>query len=156
MHHAYVVFNARGRWTGFCTGDGVAWGGATDTPTTSGADALKTAKTMPAKFVKSNGLDGMDVDYEGLQAVNKGDGKAEKWVTSSTADPAQEAAEGPLAQWLAPNKQFAAGAYVKINKNVGSLTDWCNVQFYNQGICTTCQSLISKPGGVTSSALGCS
>ncbi|KAI1790906.1 chitinase [Ganoderma leucocontextum] len=127
--------------------------GSTDTPTTSGANAVKTANTM-AKFVKSHGLDGLDVDYEDLAAMNKGDGKAEKWVTSFTQTLRKTLPKGkyilthaPLAPWLAPNHQFAAGAYVKINKNVGSLIDWYNVQFYNQGLYTTCESLISKSGG---------
>ncbi|PIL26071.1 hypothetical protein GSI_11825 [Ganoderma sinense ZZ0214-1] len=127
--------------------------GATDLPTTSGASAANTANTM-AKWVKSNGLDGIDVDYEDLTAMNKGDGKAEKWVSDFTTTLRKTLPKGqyilshaPLAPWLAPNNQFKAGAYVKINKNVGSLIDWYNVQFYNQGIYTTCESLISKSGG---------
>ena len=104
--------------------------GATDTPTTSGADAVGTANTM-AKWVKSNGLDGIDVDYEDLTAMNKGDGKAEKWLTSFTQTLRKTLPKGqyilthaPLAPWLAPNNQFKAGAYVKVNKDVGSLIDW--------------------------------
>ncbi|PIL32398.1 hypothetical protein GSI_05644 [Ganoderma sinense ZZ0214-1] len=47
--------------------------GATDTPTTSNADPVGTANTMAA-FVKSNSLDGIDVDYEDLAAMNRGTG----------------------------------------------------------------------------------
>ena len=104
--------------------------GATDLPTTSGANAVNTANTM-AKWVKSNGLDGIDVDYEDLTAMNKGDGKAEKWVSDFTTALRKTLPKGkyilshaPLAPWLAPSNQFKAGAYVKINKNVGSLIDW--------------------------------
>ncbi|KAI1792629.1 glycoside hydrolase [Ganoderma leucocontextum] len=127
--------------------------GSTDTPTTAGANAVDTAHTM-AKFVKSNGLDGIDVDYEDLQAMNKGDGAAEKWVSTFTQTLRKTLPKGqyilthaPLAPWLAPSHQFAAGAYVKINKNVGSLIDWYNVQFYNQGLYGDCQGLLHSSGG---------
>ncbi|PIL36453.1 hypothetical protein GSI_00142 [Ganoderma sinense ZZ0214-1] len=127
--------------------------GATDTPTTSGANAVNTANTM-AKWVKSNGLDGIDVDYEDLSAMNKGDGKAEKWVSDFTSTLRKTLPKGkyilshaPLAPWLAPSHQFKAGAYVKINKSVGSLIDWYNVQFYNQGLYGDCTGLLTKSGG---------
>ena len=110
--------------------------GATDTPTTSGANAVNTANTM-AQWVKSNGLDGIDVDYEDLAAMNRGDGAAEKWVSDFTTTLRKTLPKGqyilthaPLAPWLAPSHQFAAGAYVKINKNVGSLIDWVRLSFY--------------------------
>ena len=104
--------------------------GETDQPTTSGADPVGTANTM-AQFVLTNGLDGIDVDYEDLTAMNKGDGAAEAWVSTFTQTLRQQLPQGqfilshaPLAPWLAPNPQFAAGAYVTINKNVGSLIDF--------------------------------
>ena len=91
---------------------------------------MNTANTM-AQWVKSNGLDGIDVDYEDLAAMNRGDGAAEKWVSDFTRTLRQTLPQGqyilshaPLAPWLAPNHQFAAGAYVKINQDVGSLIDW--------------------------------
>ncbi|KAI8974525.1 glycoside hydrolase [Trametes punicea] len=127
--------------------------GATDTPTTSGADPVGTANTM-AQFVTANGLDGIDVDYEDLAAMNKGDGAAEQWVTTFTQTLRQTLPQGqfilthaPLAPWLAPNAQFAAGAYLTINKNVGSLIDWYNIQFYNQGLYTDCDGLLNTSGG---------
>ncbi|KAI1792601.1 glycoside hydrolase [Ganoderma leucocontextum] len=127
--------------------------GSTDTPTTSNADPVGTGNTM-AKFVKDNKLDGIDVDYEDLQAMNKGDGAAEKWVTTFTQTLRKTLPTGqfilthaPLAPWLAPNNQFAAGAYVTINKNVGSLIDWYNVQFYNQGLYANCEGLLTTSGG---------
>ena len=109
--------------------------GATDTPTTSNADPTSTANTMAA-FVKTNGLDGIDVDYEDLTAMNKGDGAAEAWVTTFTQTLRQKLPQGqfilthaPLAPWLSPNAQFAAGAYVTINKNVGTLIDFVSVRY---------------------------
>nr|VWO97811.1 Lmo1883 protein [Ganoderma boninense] len=142
--------------------------GATDTPTTSGANAFNIANTM-AQWVKSNGLDGIDVDYEDLTAMNRGDGAAEQWVSEFTTTLRETLPKGqyilshaPLAPWLAPNSQFAAGAYVTINNNVGSLIDWFeyngtadsddirpqyNVQFYNQGLYTDCTGLLTSSGG---------
>ncbi|PIL36371.1 hypothetical protein GSI_00059 [Ganoderma sinense ZZ0214-1] len=127
--------------------------GATDTPTTSGANAVNAANTM-AQWVKTNGLDGIDVDYEDLGAMNRGDGAAEKWVSDFTTTLRKTLPQGqyilshaPLAPWLAPNHQFAAGAYVKINQNVGSLIDWYNVQFYNQGLYGDCAGLLTSSGG---------
>ncbi|PIL36385.1 hypothetical protein GSI_00073 [Ganoderma sinense ZZ0214-1] len=127
--------------------------GATDLPTTSGANAVSTANTM-AQWVKTNGLDGIDVDYEDLTAMNKGDGAAEKWVSDFTTTLRKTLPQGqyilshaPLAPWLAPHHQFAAGAYVKINQNVGSLIDWYNVQFYNQGMYADCAGLLTSSGG---------
>ena len=63
--------------------------------------------------------------------MNRGNGAAEKWVTTFTQTLRKTLPQGqyilthaPLAPWLAPNHQFAAGAYVTINKDVGSLIDW--------------------------------
>ncbi|TBU23822.1 chitinase [Dichomitus squalens] len=134
--------------------------GATDKPTSSGADPVGTANTF-AQFVLTNQLDGIDVDYEDLDAINKGDGAAEAWVTTFTSTLRQTLPQGqfilshaPLAPWLSPNAQFAAGAYVTINKNVGSLIDFYNIQFYNQGLYLDCAGLITTAGApFTGSAL---
>ena len=89
-----------------------------------------------AQFVTANQLDGIDVDYEDLTAMNKGDGAAEAWVTTFTQTLRQTLPQGqfipshaPLAPWLSPNKQFAAGAYLTINKNVGTLIDFVSVRY---------------------------
>ncbi|KAI0629140.1 glycoside hydrolase [Trametes polyzona] len=134
--------------------------GETDKPTTSGADPAKTAETM-AQFVLANKLAGIDVDYEDLDAMNKGDGKAEAWVVEFTQTLRKKLPKGqfilshaPLAPWLAPNAQFKAGAYLTVNKKVGSLIDWYNVQFYNQGLYADCEGLLNKAGSpFTGSAL---
>ncbi|KAI0794033.1 glycoside hydrolase [Fomes fomentarius] len=129
--------------------------GETDKPTTTGADPVGTANTF-AQFILDNQLDGIDVDYEDLDAMNKGDGAAEAWVTTFTQTLRQKLPQGqfilshaPLAPWLSPNAQFAAGAYLTVNKNVGSMIDWYNIQFYNQGDTqyTDCEGLINTSGG---------
>ncbi|KAI0759992.1 chitinase [Trametes elegans] len=134
--------------------------GETDKPTSAGADPAGTAATM-AKFVLDNKLDGIDVDYEDLEAMNKGDGAAEKWVTVFTQTLRQTLPQGqfilshaPLAPWFSTNQQFAGGAYLTIDKNVGSMIDFYNVQFYNQGTYTDCESLLNTAtGSFTGSSL---
>ncbi|KAH8107404.1 glycoside hydrolase family 18 protein [Phellopilus nigrolimitatus] len=124
--------------------------GATDTPTTNGANAVNTANTIAA-WVKQYDLDGIDVDYEDEKAMNKGDGSAEKWLSSFTTQLRKELPQGqyilthaPLAPWFSPNK-FGGGGYLTVNKNVGNLIDWYNIQFYNQGTSeyTTCNGLLT-------------
>ena len=90
-----------------------------------------------AQFVLDNSLDGIDVDYEDLTAMNKGDGAAEAWVTTFTQTLRQTLPQGqfilthaPLAPWLSPNAQFKAGAYLTIHKNVGSMIDWVRLSFF--------------------------
>ena len=113
--------------------------GETDKPTTQGADPVATAGTF-SQFVIANALDGIDVDYEDLDAMNKGDGAAETWVSTFTKTLRTTLPQGqfilshaPLAPWLAPNAQFAAGAYVTINKNVGALIDFVSVSHVHCG-----------------------
>lgn len=50
--------------------------GSTDIPTTTGADPVATANAMAA-WVRQYQLDGIDVDYEDLDAFEIGDGSAE-------------------------------------------------------------------------------
>ncbi|KAF9006140.1 glycoside hydrolase [Cyathus striatus] len=123
--------------------------GSTDAPTTNGADPINTANTM-ANFVKQFDLDGIDVDYEDFDAINAGDGKAEAWLASFTRQLRVQLPQGqfilthaPVAPWFSPGK-FGGGAYLTVNQQVGSLIDWYNVQFYNQGTneYTTCSGLL--------------
>jgi len=39
---------------------------------------------------------------------------------------------GPVAPWFSPGGKFPGGAYLTIDKTVGDLIDWYNVQFYNR------------------------
>jgi len=124
--------------------------GSTDAPTSSGADPVATANTMAA-WVKQFGLDGVDVDYEDFNAINAGDGRAEAWLASFTRQLRVQLPQGtfllthaPVAPWFSPNK-FGGGAYLQVHSTVGSLIDWYNVQFYNQGSSeyTTCAGLLT-------------
>ncbi|KAH9852022.1 glycoside hydrolase family 18 protein [Lenzites betulinus] len=122
--------------------------GSTDVPTSSGNDPIGTANTIAA-WVKQWGLDGVDVDYEDFNAM--GAGTAENWLISFTKQLRSQLPAGsyiithaPVAPWFSPNI-WSGGGYLKVHQQVGSLIDWYNVQFYNQGSTeyTTCAGLLT-------------
>jgi len=125
--------------------------GSTDVPTSSGADPIATANTMAA-WVKQYDLDGIDVDYEDFNAFDAGTGAAENWLISFTKQLRSQLPAGqyiithaPVAPWFSPSL-WGGGGYLKVHNSVGSLIDWYNVQFYNQGQTeyTTCAGLLTS------------
>ncbi|TBU38070.1 glycoside hydrolase family 18 protein [Dichomitus squalens] len=126
----------------------VAAFGSTDVPTSTGADPVTTANNL-ASWVKTYGLDGVDVDYEDFNAMDGG--TAEAWIISFTTQLRSQLPAGqyiithaPVAPWFTPS-HYPGGGYLKVNSQVGSLIDWYNVQFYNQGATeyTTCAGLLT-------------
>ncbi|KAJ7224292.1 glycoside hydrolase family 18 protein [Mycena pura] len=124
--------------------------GSTDVPTSSNADPIATANTM-ANFTIAFGLDGIDVDYEDFNAFDAGDGKAEQWLISFTTQLRKNLPAGqfiithaPVAPWFSPSI-WGGGGYLRVHQSVGSMIDWYNVQFYNQGASeyTTCANLLT-------------
>ncbi|THU87981.1 glycoside hydrolase family 18 protein [Dendrothele bispora CBS 962.96] len=125
--------------------------GATDAPTSIGADPTTVANNVAA-FVREFDLDGVDVDYEDFNAMNAQDGSAEEWLTTFTIALRAQLPKGqfilthaPVAPWFSAAKFPGSGAYLTVDKNVGDLIDWYNVQFYNQGTTeyTTCDGLLT-------------
>ncbi|KAJ3795919.1 putative chitinase [Lentinula aff. detonsa] len=122
--------------------------GSTDLPTSK--DAKSTAATM-AKWVQDNDVDGIDVDYEDLNAMNAQDGKAEQWLIDFTNALRTQLPQGkyilthaPLAPWFSAS-HYKTGAYTKVHQEVGSKIDWYNIQYYNQGTeYTTCDGLLTS------------
>ncbi|GJJ14641.1 hypothetical protein Clacol_008907 [Clathrus columnatus] len=120
--------------------------GSTDTPTSSGTDPTQLAQTM-ATFVKNNGLDGIDIDYEDFNAISAG--TAVNWLSTFTKAlrdnlPAGQytISHAPVAPWFSPS---LGAPYLEVDKQVGSLIDFYNVQFYNQGSAyTTCSGLFDS------------
>ncbi|KAM5540643.1 hypothetical protein V8D89_005674 [Ganoderma adspersum] len=127
----------------------VAAFGSSDVPTSAGADPVTTANSL-ASYVKTYGLDGVDVDYEDFNAMDGG--TAEAWLISFTTQLRAQLpsssnyiiTHAPVAPWFSPT-HYAAGGYLKVHQQVGSLIDWYNVQFYNQGASeyTTCSGLLT-------------
>ncbi|KAF5387358.1 hypothetical protein D9757_005748 [Collybiopsis confluens] len=141
--------------------------GSTDVPTSTGADPVATANTMAA-WVIQFGLDGIDVDYEDFNAFDAG--TAEAWLVSFTKQLRTKLPQGSfiltharelsipskyssvtdlgrckaVAPWFSPNI-WPNGGYLAVNQQVGSLIDWYNVQFYNQGTneYSTCAGLLT-------------
>lgn len=128
--------------------------GSTEQPTTSGADPTALAQTMAA-WVKENQVDGIDIDWEDDDAMNKADGSAETWLVTFTKELRAQLPQGqyilthaPQAPWLSTGTQWNDKAYVTVNQEVGSMIDWYNVQWYSQGPgeYETCDKLINDSG----------
>ncbi|TFK80763.1 glycoside hydrolase family 18 protein [Polyporus arcularius HHB13444] len=123
--------------------------GSTDVPTSTGQDPVALANKLAA-WVKQWGLDGVDIDYEDFNAMDGG--TAENWLISFTKQLRSQLPAGdyiithaPVAPWFTPS-HYPGGGYLKVHQQVGSLIDWYNVQFYNQGSTeyTTCAGLITS------------
>ncbi|KAI8613809.1 glycoside hydrolase superfamily [Chytriomyces sp. MP71] len=122
-----------------------AYGGGVN-PTTDGQDPTADAQKLAA-FVKRNGFDGVDVDYEDEKALNGNGGEA--WLITFTTE-LRALLPRPYIITHAPQgphfslAQFPSGGYVKVDQAVGDLIDWYNVQFYNQGATaySTCEDLL--------------
>ncbi|KAN0130843.1 glycoside hydrolase [Lactarius tabidus] len=128
--------------------------GATDAPTTAGCDPTAEANTMAA-WVQKYDLDGIDVDYEDFDAFDASSGSAVTWLKTFTKQLRVHLPQGnyilthaPVAPWFQSNA-WSGGGYLAIDQAVGSLIDWYNVQFYNQGssMYSTCTGLLTSSGG---------
>ncbi|KAI8608464.1 glycoside hydrolase superfamily [Chytriomyces sp. MP71] len=128
--------------------------GATDFPT--GADPVATAQSL-AKFVKDYQLDGADIDWEDSPAFESGTGAGENWLISFTQElrrqlpsPRYYISHAPQAPYFCGNTaQYPKGAYLAVDKAVGNLIDWYNIQFYNQGSTdyASCDTLLNTSNG---------
>ncbi|KAJ3206700.1 hypothetical protein HDU82_004345 [Entophlyctis luteolus] len=128
--------------------------GATEFPTTGGLDPVTTATNLAA-FVKANQLDGCDIDYEDNTAMNGG--TAEAWLITFMQTLRAQLPSGqyvvshaPQAPYFFVNTaQYPNGAYITVDRSVGSLIDFYNVQFYNQGSTdyASCETLLTKANG---------
>ncbi|KAG9312386.1 glycoside hydrolase family 18 protein [Chiua virens] len=123
--------------------------GETEAPTTNGHDPVDIANKL-SSWVFQYGLQGDFGAFDGSS------GSAEPWVISLTRQLRTKLPQGEyiltharafvtcicksiadilstaVAPWFSPNT-WSGGGYLKIDQTVGSLIDWYNVQFYNQG-----------------------
>ncbi|KAF7361442.1 Glycoside hydrolase [Mycena sanguinolenta] len=123
--------------------------GSGPNPTSAGDDPTAAANYI-ASYVKTYDLDGVDVDYEDFGAVETA-GTAVAWLTTFTTALRAQLPVGqyilthaPVAPWFSPNL-WPDNGYLGVNSAVGSLIDWYNIQFYNQGVSeyVTCAGLLT-------------
>lgn len=124
----------------------VAAFGANDIPTAQ--DPAGVANSL-ATFVKTYGLDGVDLDYEDTAALYGGTGA--QWVSDLTrhlraALPDKLISHAPQAPYFGPG-----GGYDTVANTAGNDIDFYNVQYYNQGGDQGCDaSMNSGPGNMKS------
>jgi len=126
--------------------------GSTDFPTSQGADPVKVAIDLAA-FVKTNNLDGVDLDWEDNSAMDAGKGEA--WLISCTTKLRQLLprpfiiSHAPQAPYFMGRPHYPGGGYLTVDAAVGSMIDYYNIQFYNQGTSTyeTYQTLFEESNG---------
>jgi len=128
--------------------------GATEFPTSAGVDPV-TCGTNLANFVKQNNLDGVDLDWEDNAAMEAG--KGEQWLITITKTlrnllPKSQGyiiSHAPQAPYFMGAPKYPNGGYLTVDKEVGDLIDFYNIQFYNQGTSTydTYSSLFETSNG---------
>nr|XP_019043356.1 hypothetical protein I302_07931 [Kwoniella bestiolae CBS 10118]OCF22286.1 hypothetical protein I302_07931 [Kwoniella bestiolae CBS 10118] len=125
--------------------------GSTDAPTSNGADPTQTAQAL-AKWVKDYGLDGVDIDYEDMPAMNSA--QAVAWIVTFQKElrrllPSPYIiSHAPVAPWFTSANDYSDKAYVAIHEQTGDGIDFYNIQFYNQGsgVYEDCYSLLFDSG----------
>jgi len=128
--------------------------GSTEFPTSSGVDPVKCGTDL-ANFVKTNQLDGVDLDWEDNAAMEAGKGEA--WLISITKTlrnllPKSQGyiiSHAPQAPYFMGTSKYPNGGYLTIDKAVGDMIDFYNIQFYNQGTSTydTYNTLFKESNG---------
>ncbi|KAI0742905.1 glycoside hydrolase [Daedaleopsis nitida] len=129
--------------------------GETELPTTKGLDPATLANSM-GQFVLNTDLDGIDIDWEEISLVISQPGVGEAWLATFTQTLRQTLPQGqfilshaPVAPWFQPGF-CPGGCYLTVDKTVGSLIDWYNVQYYNQSPSPgygDCNTLLNSAGG---------
>lgn len=127
--------------------------GATQMPTTLGFNATDCALQLAA-FVNNNNYDGVDIDWEDTKSFTLGDSSGENWLITLTTVLRQNLKPGAIITHAPQAPYFGVGAYPKggylaVDKAVGSMIDFYNIQFYNQGkgMYETPQNLFNVSGG---------
>jgi len=111
--------------------------GATEFPTSAGVDPVKCGTDL-ANWVKQNQLDGVDLDWEDNSAMEQGTG--EEWLITITKTlrqllPREQGyiiSHAPQAPYFMGAPKYPKGGYLTVDKAVGNMIDYYNVQFYNQ------------------------
>lgn len=111
--------------------------GSTDSPTMNGVDPTTCAQKLAAWVVKYS-LDGVDIDYEDMPAMNSN--RAEKWLITFQKELRRLLPEGqylishaPVAPWFTSAPDYVGGAYVEVYKQTGSGIDFVSPSFRLSG-----------------------
>jgi len=88
---------------------------------------------------KKNQLDGVDLDWEDNAAMEAGKGEA--WLISITKTlrnllPKSQGyiiSHAPQAPYFMGTSKYPSGGYLTVDKEVGNMIDFYNIQYYNQG-----------------------
>jgi len=112
--------------------------GATEFPTSAGVDPVACGNSL-AEFVLNNNLDGVDLDWEDTAAFTAGTGEA--WLITLTKTLRQKLPQGRYIISHAPQAPYFSfsypkGGYLTVDREVGNMIDFYNVQFYNQATTT--------------------
>lgn len=126
--------------------------GSTDTPMSKGYKAAGVAAEL-ADFVRSNDLDGVDIDFEETDLVQSG--RATPWLVDLTtalrqALPRKQGyvlSHAPMAPYFSPSWATSGRGYLDVEAQVGKQIDFYLTQFYNQeGSYETCDTLLTTSG----------
>eukprot|EP01084_Bolivina_argentea_P259583 438048_1 len=115
--------------------------GSTDFPT--GQNPITLGQTI-STFIKTYQFDGVDIDWEDTKAFDSGDGSGEYWLSNLTITmrnnlPSTDGyiiTHAPQAPYFMGTNHYKAGGYLYVQREVGHMIDWYNIQFYNQGSTT--------------------
>ena len=125
--------------------------GSTETPTSSGYNPV-TCATQLASYVSTYGLDGVDIDWEDTAAFQSGTGEA--WLITFTTTlrqllPSAIITHAPQAPYFGGTALYPKNAYLAVDQAVGSMIQFYNIQFYNQGSTpyNTANLLFNSSGG---------
>eukprot|EP01123_Difflugia_compressa_P013556 TRINITY_DN6353_c0_g1_i1.p1 TRINITY_DN6353_c0_g1~~TRINITY_DN6353_c0_g1_i1.p1 ORF type:complete len:333 (-),score=55.65 TRINITY_DN6353_c0_g1_i1:16-987(-) len=131
--------------------------GATEFPTSAGVDPVQCCTNL-GNFVIQNQLDGVDLDWEDNDAMDAGKGEA--WLITCTQTlrsilPKEKGyiiSHAPQAPYFMGTSKYPNGGYLTVDKQVGDLIDYYNIQFYNQGTSdyTTYNTLFEQSDGWSS------
>lgn len=127
---------------------GVSVFGSTDYPQNTYDNATELALVIKS-FVKGHSLQGVDVDYEDSDRMQRGE--TTKWLIPLQRELRNQLPSGDYYITHAPqapyfNKDAFQLGYDWFHERVGDTVDFYNVQFYNQGDYEDCTSLISESG----------
>ncbi|PRP81603.1 hypothetical protein PROFUN_01110 [Planoprotostelium fungivorum] len=131
--------------------------GADDNPTTRSASSVAS---QLASFVKSNNLDGIDIDYEAPAHPGSnqrcGNCFSASWVISLQRNLRNLLPQGTYLITHAPqgphfstqtNGDYPDNAYYSIHQQVGGSIDWYNIQYYNNDNIPTYNDLFVQRSG---------